>query len=148
MNQGSSPAPTAPPQFSPDGKWWWNGQEWVAAATPRLAPPKPGVCRVCGATPAQQVFFRQHIGIVLVWINRRYGGWLCRTCATGLFRRTMSNTLLTGWWGLLSAFLINPITIVYNLVERFRVSRMTEPVLGDPTRKPMDPGRPVFLRPG
>jgi len=21
----------APPQFSPDGRWWWNGQEWVPA---------------------------------------------------------------------------------------------------------------------
>lgn len=19
----------APPQYSPDGRWWWNGQEWV-----------------------------------------------------------------------------------------------------------------------
>jgi hypothetical protein len=22
--------PVAPPQYSPDGHWWWNGQEWVA----------------------------------------------------------------------------------------------------------------------
>ena len=22
-------APVAPPQYSPDGHWWWNGQEWV-----------------------------------------------------------------------------------------------------------------------
>jgi len=21
----------APPQYSPDGRWWWNGQEWVPA---------------------------------------------------------------------------------------------------------------------
>jgi hypothetical protein len=19
-----------PPQYSPDGRWWWNGQQWVA----------------------------------------------------------------------------------------------------------------------
>jgi hypothetical protein len=25
----------APPQFSPDGQWWWNGREWVPAQ-PRL----------------------------------------------------------------------------------------------------------------
>jgi hypothetical protein len=24
-------APAAPPQYSPDGHWWWNGQEWVPA---------------------------------------------------------------------------------------------------------------------
>jgi hypothetical protein len=22
----------APPQYSPDGRWWWNGQEWVPVA--------------------------------------------------------------------------------------------------------------------
>jgi hypothetical protein len=25
-------AHTAPPQLSPDGKWWWNGAQWVSAA--------------------------------------------------------------------------------------------------------------------
>jgi hypothetical protein len=24
-------AQTAPPQYSPDGQWWWNGQAWVPA---------------------------------------------------------------------------------------------------------------------
>jgi hypothetical protein len=23
--------PNAPAQFSPDGKFWWDGQQWVAA---------------------------------------------------------------------------------------------------------------------
>src|SRR3954452_17229393 len=23
--------PSAPPQLSPDGLWWWNGAEWVPA---------------------------------------------------------------------------------------------------------------------
>jgi hypothetical protein len=26
--------PAAPPQISPDGRWWWNGQQWVAMASP------------------------------------------------------------------------------------------------------------------
>ena len=33
---------SAPPQYSPDGRWWWNGQEWVptpaqAKGGPRVA---------------------------------------------------------------------------------------------------------------
>ena len=28
----------AAPQYSADGKWWWNGQEWVALPAPPLAP--------------------------------------------------------------------------------------------------------------
>ncbi len=25
----------AAPQYSPDGRWWWNGQEWVPATPPK-----------------------------------------------------------------------------------------------------------------
>lgn len=31
-------AQTAPPQYSPDGQWWWTGQTWVPANT-GAAPP-------------------------------------------------------------------------------------------------------------
>jgi hypothetical protein len=26
--------PPAPPQMSPDGLWWWNGQQWVPVHSP------------------------------------------------------------------------------------------------------------------
>ena len=29
-----SAPPPAPPQYSPDGKWWWDGQRWVPTAPP------------------------------------------------------------------------------------------------------------------
>lgn len=25
----------APPQYSPDGRWWWNGQDWVPVPAKR-----------------------------------------------------------------------------------------------------------------
>ena len=35
---------STPPQYSPDGRWWWDGQQWVAAPHARAvvpaAPPK------------------------------------------------------------------------------------------------------------
>jgi uncharacterized protein DUF4190 len=36
---GSGPAGTTPPppQYSPDGKWWWTGTEWVPASAPMPA---------------------------------------------------------------------------------------------------------------
>lgn len=30
----SGPAGPTPPQYSPDGRFWWNGHQWVPAATP------------------------------------------------------------------------------------------------------------------
>jgi hypothetical protein len=31
------------PQYSPDGKWWWDGQKWVAVEQPQPQPaPTPG----------------------------------------------------------------------------------------------------------
>lgn len=30
--------PTAPPQYSPDGRWWWDGSQWVPV-------PRPGARR-------------------------------------------------------------------------------------------------------
>jgi hypothetical protein len=30
-------SPPAPAQMSPDGRWWWDGQQW----TPVVAPPPP-----------------------------------------------------------------------------------------------------------
>jgi hypothetical protein len=28
---------TPPPQYSPDGKWWWTGAEWIPASSPAPA---------------------------------------------------------------------------------------------------------------
>jgi hypothetical protein len=30
LSEQQNPA-TAPPQYSPDGAWWWNGTQWVPA---------------------------------------------------------------------------------------------------------------------
>jgi hypothetical protein len=38
VGQGSAGS-TAPPQYSPDGRWWWTGTEWVPAST---GPPVAG----------------------------------------------------------------------------------------------------------
>lgn len=32
----------APPQYSPDGRWWWNGQRWVPVTWPLPEQPEAG----------------------------------------------------------------------------------------------------------
>jgi hypothetical protein len=34
-------AAAAPPQYSADGHWWWNGTHWISAATVQAAPEPP-----------------------------------------------------------------------------------------------------------
>ncbi len=41
MSEHVGGAAPAPPQFSPDGHWWWTGTEWIAAAAPPAPPPAP-----------------------------------------------------------------------------------------------------------
>ncbi len=32
---------SSPPQYSPDGKWWWNGQAWIPVDAPaQIVPPR------------------------------------------------------------------------------------------------------------
>ena len=33
--------PVAPPNWSPDGQWWWDGTRWRALTEPAPAHPKP-----------------------------------------------------------------------------------------------------------
>jgi hypothetical protein len=39
----------APPQYSPDGKWWWDGSKWVAVEQPATSAPV-GLSPTSGAT--------------------------------------------------------------------------------------------------
>src|SRR5579859_7538475 len=48
LSTADSVPPAAQGQYSPDGKWWWNGVQWVSvpekvAATPTPAPASPAV---------------------------------------------------------------------------------------------------------
>ena len=49
-------APTAPPQLSPDGHWWWTGQEWVPAPA-QAADPAPQPEPVVAAAPTDAYAF-------------------------------------------------------------------------------------------
>src|SRR5919204_6069550 len=36
---GAGPPSPAPPQYSADGRWWWNGREWVPVGAAPQQPP-------------------------------------------------------------------------------------------------------------
>jgi hypothetical protein len=73
-------------------------------------------------------------------------GPFCRTCGTAVVRDMTTATLWQGWWSPFSLVLINPITIVINLIARAKLNKLPKPVPGQPGQQP-DPGKPDFHRP-
>jgi hypothetical protein len=104
------------------------------------------VCIVCGGTPAIPLEFKTVFAVFVFGVTSTFKGVYCRDCGLANFRLRMSQTLLTGWWGLIH-FFINLVAIVTNLVARTKLTRLAPPTR-DPSATFLDPGRPVFLRPG
>jgi len=61
-------------------------------------------------------------------------------------RRLSEQTLWQGWWSPVSLF-VAPVVLGLNLVLRIRFDRLPAPVRAAGAALPMDPGRPLFLRP-
>jgi hypothetical protein len=142
------PAPAAAPQpqgqYSPDGRWWWNGTEWVPV--PGAVAPGPEACMVCAGVPAARITLRSVVAFVVMGVTSTQRGVYCRDCGLAMFRKRMSATLLTGWWGIIH-FFVNIGAIVTNLSARSQLMRLAPPTR-DPSASFLSPGRPVFLRPG
>ncbi|MFE0461569.1 hypothetical protein ACFW1A_20195 [Kitasatospora sp. NPDC058965] len=102
-------------------------------------------CRFCGSVPAAEATFYGHQGLLIMmrFLSRR--GPFCRDCGIATHRAMTANSLLQGWWGLLSS-VINPITMLRNLPQRAKINKLPPPMPGGPTT-PMNPGRPLFRRP-
>ncbi|MEO3785316.1 hypothetical protein ABGB12_18455 [Actinocorallia sp. B10E7] len=76
-------------------------------------------------------------------------GPFCRYCGLAVFRDMTAKSLLLGWYGALS-LLINPLTVLINLVLRSKVANLPDPVPpndGRPYGRPFDPGPPLMSRP-
>jgi hypothetical protein len=140
------PTAQAQPQgrYSDDGRWFWNGTEWVA--TPGAVAPGPEACMVCGGMPATRITLRSVVAFVVMGVTSTQRGVFCRDCGLAMFRKRMSATLLTGWWGILH-FFINIGAVFTNLSARSQLMRLAPPTR-DPGASFLSPGRPVFLRPG
>ncbi|MEU1626703.1 hypothetical protein ABZ746_15525 [Streptomyces sp. NPDC020096] len=104
------------------------------------------VCRFCGAYPAVNTTVRRHQGLILMMRFIHLKGPFCRTCGTAVFRDMTTKTLWQGWWSPFSLVLINPVTLIINLIARSRINTLPEPVPGQPGPQ-MDPGKPMTSRP-
>ncbi|GLW58904.1 LppU/SCO3897 family protein [Kitasatospora phosalacinea] len=115
------------------------------AGAPYLADPTRPHCRFCGSVPAVDVTVRGHQGFLVMMRFLRLPGPFCRDCGTATVRRMTANSLWQGWWGLASA-LINPFTMLMNLVAWSKLRKLAPPAPGAPGT-PLPVGRPLYLRP-
>jgi hypothetical protein len=91
------------------------------------------------------------LSTVLIWFRfSAVTGFWCRTCALAHQRRQLNLTIATAWFGIGIAFLL-PVLGSF-AVRQVRIARLGRPRAAPydvgPTRRPLDPGRPVLLRAG
>ncbi|MFD7813259.1 hypothetical protein ACFV6E_09995 [Streptomyces sp. NPDC059785] len=110
------------------------------------APDPATVCRICAAQPARKMTIRQHTGLFIAMEFAKSKGPLCRSCATGLHRQMTAKTMAGGWWSPLSLFVFTPLTLLWNLYVRVRISRLPQPT-PSPVGVVMEQGKPIFHRP-
>lgn len=102
-------------------------------------------CGHCGSVPAVDATFRGHLGLIIILKYFKRRGPFCRSCGIATHREMTSDSLWQGWWGIPS-MIVNPIIMLINIPQRLKVDKLAEPLPGAP-RPPMDPGKPVYLRP-
>lgn len=91
------------------------------------------------------VDIRGHRGFLIFMQFVNYPGPFCRDCGLAIYRKMTQESLWIGWWGVLSV-VINPLTMLTNLVSRSALMALPPPIPGGP-RLPMAPGRPLYQRP-
>ncbi len=111
--------------------------------------PSGDQCRLCGSGPAAPATFRGVVGAVMmhtIWTAR---GPFCRDCGLATFRRQTAKTLTGGWFSV-GALILSPFFLLMNLAARGKVTALPAPqrAPGMQGPAPLDPGKPVFLRPG
>jgi hypothetical protein len=79
-------------------------------------------CEQCGATPAQLVKSRWHIGLVVYGRTMNKQAVLCRTHGRALVVSDLVKTVLLGWWGVYS-FVINLLVIPAQIAELSKVGK-------------------------
>ncbi|MEU6298327.1 hypothetical protein [Streptomyces erythrochromogenes] len=89
---------------------------------------------------------RSHTGVLIMMRFQHLDGPFCRDCGLAVVRQMTYRTLIIGWWGPLSLVILNPLTLVWNLVAHLKY-RALPPSDPAPGRTHLDTGPPVLRRP-
>jgi hypothetical protein len=107
--------------------------------------PGAGGCQICGRRPTKLFSFSGNQGFLVFRKMFHFDGWLCRSCATGTFRKMQTRNLSWGWFGLISFVA----TIAYgmqNMLGYYRGRKeFAAPSPADRVLEKKLQGRPVLL---
>jgi hypothetical protein len=117
---------------------------------PSPAMPKGKLCIICASAPTATVTLRAITGIAVIYTITTMRGALCANCGLYYFRRLTTRMLVGGLFSIIP-IVAGPFFMLWNLTQRAKIIK-----LGPPQRHPhatnapppLDPGRPVFRRPG
>jgi len=86
-------------------------------------------CHSC-LLPAETKYveFYENIGMIFMRKHRSVKGNLCKSCIDYYFWTFTGNTMLLGWWGVIS-FIITPFILLNNLLRFFFTAGMKKPPL-------------------
>ena len=106
-------------------------------------------CRICGSAPAARATFRGVVGAVFMHTIWTANGPFCRDCGLHTFRRQTTKSL-TGGWCSVGAIVLTPIFLLLNAIARGKVAGLPAPrrYMRAQAQAPLDPGPPLFQRPG
>ncbi|MER5216888.1 DUF6508 domain-containing protein [Streptomyces sp. NPDC002838] len=108
--------------------------------------PTSSMCKFCGGSPAADVTFRAHRGLIIFFGFKRMDGPMCMTCGLAVHRALTTHTLCVGWWSPFSLFVFAPLTLVRNLLAVRKVKQLAAPGPGMLGPR-YDPGVPIHRRP-
>ena len=85
-------------------------------------------CRFCGRTPAIAATVSAHSGMIIMMQWRSVRGPFCRSCGMQALKKLTGETLWQGWWGVLSAIIGTPFTLISNFFTWLRIRALPEPM--------------------
>jgi hypothetical protein len=117
-----------------------------------LRRPNETECTFCAYSPVAVVTLRREVGMVIMRRRYRFSGRYCKNCGIALFRETQNATLMSGWWGFISAP-VNLSSVISNARESRKLRRLSEPKepkepVAVLRQGPADLGKPLIRKSG
>jgi hypothetical protein len=127
-------------------------QSLLAGSATPSRPRLPTECQNCGCSPVHEGALHRQTGMILMRRHFRRSVTACRDCGLSIARKWQNQTLLQGWWGLIS-FFVNFYYVAANAATIHSFARLAKPIppteaVVPPVAAPQSPGRSVWLRPG